>query len=114
MTDFLGARSWSDRGDSESFDLCNNRVSFPGRAGGWAFKGSSSGFRPRGKPGATQRKAGEEKKRPGVAFVQHGEEGAGKGRPVRAGKRGFPRQQGFRPVGDHRDGVGQGWLIGGC
>ena len=26
MTDFLGARSWFDRGDSESFDLCNNRV----------------------------------------------------------------------------------------
>ena len=26
MTDFLGARSWFDRGDSESFDLCNNRA----------------------------------------------------------------------------------------
>ena len=25
MTDFLGARSWFDRGNSESFDLCNNR-----------------------------------------------------------------------------------------
>ena len=34
----------------------------------------------------------------------------GKGVPRGAGKRGFPRQQGFNPVGDHRDGVGQGWL----
>ena len=26
MTDFLGARSWFDRGNGGSFDLCNNRV----------------------------------------------------------------------------------------